>query len=109
MDIRIESLGDGIAALRPRGSLNMENASQIRDAVQVALKRGEPRIVLDLGEVDFMDSSSLGSIIGSLKSAREADGDLRLAAPSWQVKLVLQLTSMDRVFTVYDQAEEAYA
>jgi anti-sigma B factor antagonist len=109
MEISIESLGTGIAVLRPSGILNMENAYQIRDAVLVALERGDARVVLDLQSVDFMDSTALGSIIGSLKSARDVGGDLRIASPSWQVKLVLQLTNMDRVFTVYDGAEAAYA
>jgi anti-sigma B factor antagonist len=55
-----------------------------------------------------MDSSGLGALIGCLKAARQAGGDLRIAAVQPQVKMVLELTSMDRVLTSYASADEAF-
>ncbi|MBC7590775.1 MAG: STAS domain-containing protein [Salinibacterium sp.] len=63
---------------------------------------------VDLSDVDFIDSSGLGALIGGLKAARQAGGDLRIAAPNEQVRLVLQLTNMERVLTAYPAASSAF-
>jgi anti-sigma B factor antagonist len=55
-----------------------------------------------------MDSSGLGALIGCLKTARQADGDLRIAAPNEQVRMVLRLSNVDRVLRSYDDPSEAY-
>ncbi|MCU1534627.1 MAG: anti-sigma factor antagonist, partial [Glaciihabitans sp.] len=67
------------------------------------------RVVVDLTRVEFMDSSGLGALVSGMKAARLAGGDLRIASPTEQVKLVLQLTNMDRVLPAYDDAETAFA
>ena len=69
---------------------------------------GSSRIVVNLEDTAFMDSSGLGALIGCLKAARQAGGDLRIAAVQPQVKMVLELTSMDRVLTSYATADEAF-
>jgi anti-sigma B factor antagonist len=56
-----------------------------------------------------VDSSGLGALIGCLKSARQAGGDLRIAQPTAQVTMVLQLSNLDRVLKSYGSAEEAYS
>ena len=66
-------------------------------------------IVVDLTAVDFIDSSGLGALVNGLKIARQAGGDLRISAPTDQVKLVLQLTNMERVLYPYPTVESAYA
>jgi anti-sigma B factor antagonist len=109
MEITLQEIGGGIAVLHPVGRLNMVSASRLRDSVAAAVARGDTRIAIDLSEVDFMDSSGLGAIIGALKTVRQEGGDLRIAAPSWQVQLVLQLTNMDRVLIAHDNAETAFA
>jgi len=101
--------GPGMAILKPVGRLNMASAAHLKEGVAVALGRGLTRIVVDLSEVDFMDSSGLGAIVNGLMSARVQGGDLRLAAVSWQANLVLKLTNMDQVFVVHDDARTAFA
>ena len=56
-----------------------------------------------------MDSSGLGAIVGGLKAARNAGGELRIARANQQVLLVLDLTSLNRVLTPYETVEEASA
>jgi anti-sigma B factor antagonist len=55
-----------------------------------------------------MDSSGLGALVACLKSARQAGGDLRIAAPSEQVTMVLELSNLDRVLVGYASAGDAY-
>jgi len=101
-------IGDTIAAIRGAGRLNMVSASALRETVGEALTAGRTRIVVDFSGIDFVDSSGLGALIGCLKSARQAGGDLRIAQPTAQVTMVLQLSNLDRVLKSYDSAEEAY-
>jgi anti-sigma B factor antagonist len=60
-------------------------------------------------QVNFIDSSGLGALISGLKSARQAGGDLRIANPGEQARVVLKLTTLDRVLRPYDSVEDALA
>ncbi|MFD3446934.1 STAS domain-containing protein [Microbacteriaceae bacterium 4G12] len=109
MEYTVKDLGGGVAVLHLDGRLNMTSASRLREAVTSTVANGHPRIAVDLADVDFMDSSGLGALISGLKTARQAGGDLRIAAPSEQVKLVLQLTNMERVLLAHERAETAFS
>jgi anti-sigma B factor antagonist len=109
MDYTVKDLGGGVAVLHLDGRLNMVSAARLREAVTSTVAKGHTRIAVDLANVDFMDSSGLGALISGLKTARQAGGDLRIAAPSEQVKLVLQLTNMERVLLAHERAETAFS
>jgi anti-sigma B factor antagonist len=109
MDYTVKDLGGGVAVLSLDGRLNMVSAARLREAVTSTVAKGHVRIAVDLAGVDFMDSSGLGALISGLKTARQAGGDLRIAAPSEQVKLVLQLTNMERVLLAHERAETAFS
>ena len=104
----VRELHGGIAVISLAGRLNMVSAADVRAAVSTAVAAGGTRVVVDLADVDFIDSSGLGALISGLKTARQAGGDLRIAAPNEQVRLVLQLTNMERVLSSHDSADSAY-
>jgi anti-sigma B factor antagonist len=87
----------------------MASAAEFRDSVKGLVESGCRHLVVDLQEVSFVDSSGLGSIVGGLKAARNAGGELRIARPNQQVLLVLDLTSLNRVLEPYATVEEAAA
>lgn len=97
------------AEIKAEGRLNMVSAPKLREFVADVVSSGSNRIVVNLGGTAFMDSSGLGALIGCLKAARQAGGDLRIAAVQPQVKMVLELTSMDRVLTSYPSSDAAFA
>ncbi|MHA7272926.1 STAS domain-containing protein [Arthrobacter sp. TMT4-20] len=97
------------AEVKADGRLNMVSAPELREFVSELISDGSTRIVVNLEQAVFMDSSGLGALIGCLKAARQAGGDLRIAAVQPQVKMVLQLTSMDKVLTPYATAAEAFS
>ena len=109
MDIELVDLGETTAIVKLDGRLNMVSAPAFRDAVTGAVEAGKVRIAVDLTGVDFIDSSGLGALISGLKTTRQAGGDLRIASPNDQVRLVLQLTNMERLLTAYDDATTAFA
>lgn len=88
---------DGIAVIRPRGRLNMVSAPQFSTMVDELVTAGCARLVVDLSSTAFIDSSGLGALVASLKLVRRAGGDLRLAATTPQIDMVLHLTNLDRV------------
>jgi anti-anti-sigma factor len=107
MQIDLSRESERVSIVAPRGRLDLSSAPTFREQVRQLVDSGSSRLVVDLGEVTFVDSSGLGSIIAGLKAARQAGGDLRIARPNQQVLLVLDLTSLDRVLRPYGTLEEA--
>jgi anti-sigma B factor antagonist len=102
-----ERTKDGLVVLAPQGKLNLVTAPAVKARIDQLVKSGSTRVVVDLSDVGFIDSSGLGALIGSLKSARQAGGDVRIAGPGDQVRAVLKLTNLDRILTPYDSVEGA--
>ncbi|WP_295821787.1 STAS domain-containing protein [uncultured Microbacterium sp.] len=99
---------DGGTVVVPRGRLTMVSAKSFRETVTAEIDRGAGEIVVvDLSQTEFVDSSGLGALVACLKSARQSGGDLRLAAPSEQVTMVLGLTNLDRVLRPRPSVDEA--
>ncbi|KGJ79670.1 anti-sigma factor antagonist [Cryobacterium roopkundense] len=108
MEFSVKNLSGGVAVVQVDGRLNMVTAPRLREVVSASVAKGDIRVVVDLSKVTFIDSSGLGALISGLKTARQAGGDLRIAAPNEQVRLVLQLTNMERVLTSYPDSVSAY-
>jgi anti-sigma B factor antagonist len=100
---------DQVSVVAPRGRLDLASAPALREHMRQLISSGTPRLVVDFGEVTFVDSSGLGAVIGGMKAARLAGGDLRIARPNQQVRLVLKLTALNKVLRPYETLEEALA
>ncbi|MHC2998409.1 STAS domain-containing protein [Microbacterium sp. HJ5] len=107
MNITVRNATD-YAVIRPEGRLTATSVPQLRKAVDELVSGGSPRIVVDLGGTEFVDSSGLGALIGGLKAARLAGGDLRIAATTEPVRRVLKLTNLDRVLRDHPTPESAF-
>lgn len=102
------TMDSGVTVVRPDGRLNMVAAPALRKQLHDLVAAGSSRIVVDLGATEFIDSSGLGALISGLKVARQAGGDLRIAAPTRQVITVLELTNLNRVLRAHDSADGAF-
>ena len=107
LDVQSRVTERGVIVIAPTGRLDVAGAPALKDAVGEAVKNGQPRLVIDMEGVSFVDSSGLGSVVAALKQARSSKGDVRLAAPNQQVRVVLELTTLDRVFPFYATVEDA--
>jgi len=107
LDVESRQTDSGVTVLAPSGRLDVVGAPALKAAVSEAMKNGNPRLVIDMEGVTFVDSSGLGSVVSALKQLRTSKGDLRLAAPNQQVRVVLELTTLDRVFPYFATVEEA--
>jgi anti-sigma B factor antagonist len=104
----VETTPDGVGVVTIVGRLNMASAGRLREHVGSLVSGGTPRIVVDLGQTTFVDSSGLGALIAGLKSARQAGGDLRIARATDDVASLLRLTNLDRVLRVRDSVAGAF-
>ena len=107
IEFETEQVEDDAAVVRPRGRLDMRAAPQLRTLITDTVRGGRRRLVVDLRETAFMDSSGLGALIAGLKTARQAGGDLRIAEPGEQVRMVLELTQMNTVLRPYASVTDA--
>lgn len=98
----------GVVVVKPTGRLNMVAAPTLRKELHTIVEGGQTRVTVDLSAVDFIDSSGLGALISGLKVARQAGGDLRIAAPTRQVIAVLELTNLNRVLRAHPDAGTAF-
>lgn len=108
IEFQTEVVEADAVVIRPQGRLNLLAAPRLREVVAQSVERGRPRIVVDLSETTFMDSSGLGALVAGLKSARQGGGNLRIARLSPQVEMVLTLTNLDRVLKPYSSVEDAF-
>jgi len=110
LEVETRQADNGATIVAPTGRLDVAGAPALKDAIgDVVTKDGAPRVVIDMAGVSFVDSTGLGSVISALKQIRGSQGELRLAAPNQQVRVVLELTTLDRVFPYYATVEEALA
>lgn len=109
LDVETRQAENGVTVVAPTGRLDVAGAPALKDAINEVVKNGPPRVVIDMEGVSFVDSTGLGSVISALKQIRGSQGELRLAAPNQQVRVVLELTTLDRVFPYYATVEEALA
>jgi len=107
LEVETRPAANGVTVVAPTGRLDVAGAPALRDAIGDAVRNGPPKVVIDMEGVSFVDSTGLGSVIAALKQIRSSQGELRLAAPNQQVRVVLELTTLDRVFPYYATVEEA--
>jgi anti-sigma B factor antagonist len=98
---------DAAVVVRLGGELDLYNADEVRAALMDAVESGAQRIVIDMSEVDFVDSTTLGVLV-EVRSKIGRDG-LLLAAPQLETRRTLQVSGLDRHLPVHDSVDEALA
>lgn len=84
--------------IEPTGILDSTQAEGFRQTVDDALSEGCRTILIDLKNITFIDSSGLGSLVMVLKKVRAADCKMYICSINDQVRMLFDLTGMDRVF-----------
>jgi anti-anti-sigma factor len=90
------------------GILDSTRTQELRDRIHQGIDQGAKTILVDLKEVSFMDSSGLGALVTALKAVRAAGGKLCVCSVNEQVRILFELTSMDRVFEIFRDQNDFY-
>jgi anti-sigma B factor antagonist len=109
MDIK-EKVVDGVSVLDLSGKIVLgEGDSQVRDRVKDLLADGQRRILLDLGNINYIDSAGLGALISSYTTTKREGGQLKLVNLTKRIQDLLSITKLITVFDTYDDEKEAIA
>src|SRR5271170_1701610 len=93
----------GVLVVRLKGRITMGDGSvQIREAIRESIDNGQTRILLDLGDVNYIDSSGLGELVAGYTTAANRGAQLKLLNVDKKVHDLLQLTKLYTVFDIYD-------
>lgn len=102
----VSSAGDGAVVVRLAGELDLYNAHVVRDALLDAADEEPQRLVIDLAEVTFLDSTALGVLIEARTRLRNRRAFL-LAAPSLEPRRALEVSGLDRHFAIHESVDDA--
>ena len=99
---------DGVTILDLSGKITLgEGSVTLRDAVKDELSKGHTRMLLNLGNVDYIDSSGIGELVSAFTSVKNAGGELKLLHLTKKVHDLLQITKLYTVFDVKDDEAAA--
>jgi anti-sigma B factor antagonist len=99
---------DGSVVVRLAGELDLYNAHAVREALLACCDEEPERLVVDLSAVKFIDSTALGVLIEARTRMANRRGFL-LAAPGLETRRALEISGLDRHFTVHESLDEALA
>ena len=92
----------GVHVIEPSGILDGTQTATFRQQVDSALEKGVKILLIDLKDITFVDSSGLGVLVACLKNARAADCKMYVCSINDQIRMLFELTSMDRVFEIFN-------
>ena len=103
-----EKIENNVAVLSFKGDLLGEpDTSNIREKIHSLVSDQIKQVVLDLGGVNYMNSSGLGTLIAALTTVRNSGGDLRLARVEGKVQNLFVMTQLVKVFDTYETVDRA--
>lgn len=96
---------DGWTVLTVTGEVDVATAPSLRERLVQLIADGNTRLVVDLSPVDFLDSTGLGVLVGTLKRIRQADGELQLIIPQERIIKLFDITGLSRIFEISDRLD----
>jgi anti-sigma B factor antagonist len=82
------------------GEIDISTAGRVREALIAVSNGGENKVVVDMTNVTFMDSTGLAALVGPLKRFRSMNGEIVLRSPTRGVQKVLEISGLTRVFSI---------
>ncbi len=98
---------DEHTVLEVGGEVDVYTAPRLRERLVELVDAGARNVVVDLGRVEFLDSTGLGVLVGALKRLRAVNGTLGLVCAHERLLKIFRITALDRVFALYDTVEAA--
>lgn len=96
-----------IKVINLSGRLDSYTIPASRKLLDEALESRKPEIVVNMQSVNFIDSTALSALVQTLKRSRELNGDLRLCCLQQPVRMIFELTRLDKIFEIFPSEREA--
>jgi anti-sigma B factor antagonist len=108
-DLVTQALGDGTFVVSLTGEIDLYTAPELKSELLRLVAEGPNRIVVDLSGATFVDSTTLGVLLGAVKRLRLIGGELVIVCADLNIRRILSITLLDRAFTIYDTLGDALA
>jgi len=110
VDLSLTSRDEGIrTVVGVGGEIDVYTAPKLREQIVKLVDDGRYHLVIDMEDVEFLDSTGLGVLVGGLKRARAHDGSLRLVCTQERILKIFRITGLTKVFPIYATVDEALA
>jgi len=107
-DIKTEQV-DGAYVIALAGEVDLYTAPEFKQQLLDVIGKGGTQVVVDFTDTTFIDSTTLGVLVGGVKRLRTNDGRLSLVCSDRNITKIFEITGLDRVFTIYPTRDEAIA
>ncbi|HEY3605778.1 MAG TPA: STAS domain-containing protein [Sporichthyaceae bacterium] len=91
------------------GEIDVYTAPKLREQLVDLINAGQYHLVVDMEDVEFLDSTGLGVLVGGLKRVRAHDGSLRLVCTQERILKIFRITGLTKVFPIHDSVADAVA
>ena len=106
-DIKTEKLGDDRYVISLAGEVDLYTAPEFKQQLLEVISQGGKDVIVDFSDTTFIDSTTLGVLVGGVKRLRSNDGQLSLVCNDRNITKIFEITGLDRVFTIYATRDEA--
>lgn len=96
-----------VVIIELKGKINAGNSEMLKSIIKDLVDKNEKNIVFNFAEVDFIDSSGLGSLVGCLRTVKRNGGDIKIGGLVEKVRVVFELIRLNHLFDIHDNAEKA--
>ena len=107
--INDEEIDSGTHVIELGGEVDLYTAPEFKERMVELIESGKKRIVVDLSQATFIDSPTLGVLVGGVKRLRPAGGSLAIVCADQNICKIFEITGLDRVFPIHGSREEALA
>jgi anti-sigma B factor antagonist len=108
LDLKTDTVGDR-TVVRVGGEIDVYTAPKLREQLIDLVAAGNYHLVVDMENVDFLDSTGLGVLVGGLKRVRAHDGSLELVCSQERILKIFRITGLTKVFPIHSSVDEAMA
>jgi anti-sigma B factor antagonist len=95
------SLGDGVAGVVVLGEADIYTAPELKEALTAAIETGATSVLVDLSGATFIDSTTLGVLMGAVRRLRPRGGEVAIACADPNICRIFEITLLDRVFRIF--------
>ena len=106
-DIKTQQLADDTYVIALAGEVDLYTAPEFKQQLLEVIGRGATQVIVDFSSTTFIDSTTLGVLVGGVKRLRSNDGQLSLVCSDRNITKIFEITGLDRVFTIYQTRDEA--